>query len=1251
MKKIVVVFVLFVFPYISFSQCVAQLSNDTLIKCGTQTSLHFQLPWRTINSNVTTHLNDVFFTEDSVGFIVGNNGLILKSIDKGETFSTLTSGTTENLNTIFFKNNLSGFCAGNNGILLTTTNGGNTWTNVSVSNLTSHIKSIFFINESVGYFVGTNGCLFKTVDGGNIWYNDAPVGSSNDSYNALFFSNLNNGIVVGNSGKILKTADGGFTWNTITFSSTIDLSDVYFVNQSKGYIVGSNQIWETPNEGYSWYSYNSYPTLYQDITFQTSQVGFAVGYYGTIMKTVNGGSSWQKELTCTTYEFMSVCARDSFFIAVGKNGTIAKYEIPQQIIWSNNINIDKSDIYNPIVYPFNTTLYKVTASFENTPDILDSVLISVAPFDFSTISDQSLYCGNSVQLSSETEWFPIYNKKIYNYTDQYFISPDTGFVITDGGYILKTTNGAYTWDSIAYFGVPLYSLKFLNPQVAFALGSSSLYKTINGGLSWIQLPISTPASLKSVDFINQNVGFVCGGINDINGSSATILKTIDGGLNWDLKHLTSGYELREIYFVNDTIGFAIGSNGAILRTNNGGELWTSISNSNNAYLNSIYFSNLNDGYIVGSGVALKTTNGGLNWSSCQGPFNYSYLSSVLFTDSLTGYILGTGTNSVVVFKTSDAGLNWTTHTVNGVSYIPTTLSFPTKNTGYLVGNYGTFAKLELPVETWSPSNYVFQNDLGHYFANPNQTTTMSVSAVNRLGCSASDQVNIQVYPFYANYTHDHTISCGSNVTLDLISHGYTGSAPLNIHWSPNVNISDTLNPSPFVFPYQNQQYNIQISTSNGCSFQDSVMVTVTPLIIDAGPNELINCGESVSLHLSSQWMPVSTYYYHFFDINFLTEQVGYGVSNGIWKTENGGYTWDVKFQSDILRKLDFIDSQHGFAVGYGGLFVKTVDGNNFTYPGYLYNTEPRDLQFFNMDTGYVVCDAGKIRKTINGGTTWLNLTSGTTQNLYDVFFVSPQIGYIVGENGTILKTVNYGQQWTSLTCGSTSNFRVVYFLNDTVGFIVNDFYEAYKTTNGGVSWTLLPQYLPSNSMYFLNDQIGYASGTLGATGAIAKTTNGGNTWVLTSYNGYTNLYGLSFPNANVGYAFAIGIPQNTLLKLPTVPDHISWHPSIGLNDSTITDPLANPLQTTTYHVSTLAGYCPAHDSVTVQVIPFEIHDIYFDQSYQICHATVAVESISTNYSGNQPLIYQWNNPVQISNVNIQNHYCPIKIKKTFFYNL
>jgi len=1226
--------------YCAESQCVMQLSADTAIKCGTQSIIQLKLPWRTISSNVSTHLNDVYFTSQNEGFVVGANGVILKTVNKGETWSPLISGTIETLNAVFFKNSNSGFCVGNNGLILSTNNGGQTWSNSSISGLSSHIKSIFFVNESIGFLVGQNGCLFKTVNGGANWFNIAALNSSNDIYNGVCFFDANNGLVVGNNGKILRTWDGGMNWYAPPTTFTIDLTDVFFINSSDCFTVGGSQILSSHDGGTMWFTYSSYPTLYNDVYFQNDQVGFAVGYYGTIMKTIDGGDSWNKEITCTTNEFYAVCARDSFFIAVGKNGAIEKYEVPQQISWTPNLAIDQSDPLNPLVFPFVSTNYKVSVLFENTQNIFDSVLVTIAPFDFTTINDTYLYCGNSVELATESNWFPIYHKQNYSYTDVHFLNSDTGFVATEDGRILKTVNGAYTWDSVVQFPGALYSLDFINPQIAYALGANSnssfCIKTTDGGATWIQKPIISPSLLTSIDFINPNVGIACGGSTSISGANSVILKTMDGGDNWDVKYLNSGFILNSIYFVNDTLGFAVGSNGALLRTINGGENWTLIQTGSTDHFNAITFTKPNEGFIVGSNVVLKTTNGGLNWAPSQLSFSWSYLNDVFFTDSLTGYIIGTGTNTVVIFKTRNAGLTWSTYSINGFLSMGKALHFPTKKTGYLVGYLGTMAKLEIPDETWIPSNYVYQNNQDRFYANPTQTATLSVSAVNRLGCVASDQVNIQVYPFYANLSHNHTISCGSSVQLEITSHGYSGLDPLVFQWSPNYYISDTSTMSPYVTPIQTQQYQLQITTSNGCEFQDSVLVNVTPLQIDAGYNQDITCGESVNLYVSSVWAPVATTYQLFNDIHFTSELVGYGVSNGVYKTTNGGYTWEVKFQSDPLRKITFVDSLNGYAIGPYGMVAKTINGDYFTIGSYLYNVELRDLHFLDKDTGYVIGDAGKIRKTINGSTDWITIVSGTSQNLKSIHFPSNSTGYIVGDNGTILKTSNYGQNWSSLSCGSSANLKTVYFINDSVGFVISTFYQSYKTINGGLSWTLLPQTLPSNAIHFVNNQVGYATGTIGATGAIAKTTNGGNTWAITSYNNYANFYGLSFPTQNVGYLFGSGWPQNALLKIPEIPNQIIWTPSFGLSDTTIYNPIANPTQTTTYHVSTVAGYCPAHDSVVVNVIPLQINTIHYNYLNHICRATINIDSVSTNYIGEGVLNYEWRPSSHFSNTTIPN---------------
>jgi len=69
-----------------------------------------------------------------------------------------------------------------------------------------------------------------------------------------------------------------------------------------------------------------------------------------------------------------------------------------------------------------------------------------------------------------------------------------------------------------------------------------------------------------------------------------------------------------------------------------------------------------------------------------------------------------------------------------------------------------------------------------------------------------------------------------------------------------------------------------------------------------------------------------------------------------------------------LNSIHFADGQNGWAVGYGGTILRTIDG----------------------------------------GRTWGLQNSGTTDRLYSVHFPDPQTGYIVGKNGTILKTTSGG---------------------------------------------------------------------------------------------------------------------------------------------------------------------------------------------------------------------------------------------------
>ena len=60
----------------------------------------------------------------NTGYVVGDGGTIIKTLDGGVTWNLLQSGTTYELNSVSFPNSTTGYTAGDLGTILKTTNGG-----------------------------------------------------------------------------------------------------------------------------------------------------------------------------------------------------------------------------------------------------------------------------------------------------------------------------------------------------------------------------------------------------------------------------------------------------------------------------------------------------------------------------------------------------------------------------------------------------------------------------------------------------------------------------------------------------------------------------------------------------------------------------------------------------------------------------------------------------------------------------------------------------------------------------------------------------------------------------------------------------------------------------------------------------------------------------------------------------------------------------------------------------------------------
>lgn len=211
--------------------------------------------WFAQSSSTSNDLNGIYALDSDSAVSAGNNGVIIRTTNKGSVWDTVTSGTPQNLNSVFFSNKNTGYICGNNGVLLKSTNGGRTWL-AQTSGTINNLFCINFISTDTGVTIGQNGTILQTFNGGINWITrTSPVNS--DLYGIDFIDAK--AMAVGASGKIIRTSDYGVTWDTIQSSTVLTLRSIVWCQQKIAYAVGQNGVslrfngisWSTGPQGTS----------------------------------------------------------------------------------------------------------------------------------------------------------------------------------------------------------------------------------------------------------------------------------------------------------------------------------------------------------------------------------------------------------------------------------------------------------------------------------------------------------------------------------------------------------------------------------------------------------------------------------------------------------------------------------------------------------------------------------------------------------------------------------------------------------------------------------------------------------------------------------------------------------------------------------------------------------------------------------------------------------------------------------------
>lgn len=203
----------------------------------------------------------------------------------------VTSSTTNDLTDIKFLNNV-GYAVGKNGTVLKTIDGGIKWVNRSVVGLTSQIEYCCILDTQT-VWVSNLFNIYKTVNGGSSW-TIVSTGLSAFFLNDIYFTSSLNGFMATSDG-IASTLNGGTTWAYVPTATVTSFTTIKFTDANTGWSNGASDIYKTIDGGATWSAINEGLSQPQHCFFLNNNEAWAAKSLSagdTIRKTTNGGTSW-----------------------------------------------------------------------------------------------------------------------------------------------------------------------------------------------------------------------------------------------------------------------------------------------------------------------------------------------------------------------------------------------------------------------------------------------------------------------------------------------------------------------------------------------------------------------------------------------------------------------------------------------------------------------------------------------------------------------------------------------------------------------------------------------------------------------------------------------------------------------------------------------------------------------------------------------------------------------------------------------
>ncbi|HWH94127.1 MAG TPA: YCF48-related protein [Baekduia sp.] len=447
-------------------------------------------------------------------------------------------------------------------------------------------------------------------------------------------------------------------------------------------------------------------------------IGYAVGDFGTLLQTTDGGATWAGLPAGTFSNLTELQVLDPATLVAG-GGCVARR------------SVDGGKTFTRIAFT------PVESSCPQDSNLAALSFLSPNLGYVVTASGQ-VYLTNDGGTRFGTKIAVPGTKTVGGGsvpTDAQFLSENTGFVSTSDGKIYQTTDGANSWKPVNDTNRAVRAITFASATVGYAVGDQSLFlKTTDGGATWVAKDVGAPTTqdltaVRCADdktcVVTTKAGTVIGVTKDggttfsfptpstdplfaaafatptrliavgqqgstavsddaganftpvggrllgqfsrvragkvagsafAPGPDGTLGRTVDGGHTWTRGNVATSQDVLDVSFPTVNDGYALDVDGGVFNTNDGGQTWATLNTGSTARAHAVYAPSPSSVMVIGpTGIRRSTDSGGSFAAVKGGAVSQTSLDEV---DRAGSAIVAYGAQDVI--KSVDNGKTWST---------------------------------------------------------------------------------------------------------------------------------------------------------------------------------------------------------------------------------------------------------------------------------------------------------------------------------------------------------------------------------------------------------------------------------------------------------------------------------------------------------------------------------------------------------------------------------------------------------------